>query len=146
MFHKNKNWVNVPFLPCSLLKSYRIGSIAHFDSFRMQNFSVFLKILEKLITMLIAGKIAKKIAFSRSRSLNFAIAIVLRSFDQMAIADRDLDRGKKIAITIDDQKIADHSCLADKPLASSILTMMSVIHTLLPYARDKTALLNRPPS
>ena len=50
-----------------------------------------------------AKKIAKKIAF-------FAIAIVLRSLDQMAIADRDLE--KKIAIAIDDQKIADHSCLA----------------------------------
>ena len=60
--------------------------------------------------MLIAQKIAKKIAFLRSRSLNFAIAIIPRSFDQMAIADRDLDREKKIAI--DDQKIADHSCLA----------------------------------
>ena len=59
--------------------------------------------------MLIAQKIAKKIAFLRSRSLNFAIAIIPRSFDQMAIADRDLNREKKIAI--DDQKIADHSCL-----------------------------------
>ena len=39
------------------------------------------------------------------------IAIIPRSFDQMAIADRDLDREKKIAIAIDDQKIADHSCL-----------------------------------
>ena len=46
----------------------------------------------------------------RSRSLNFAIAIVLRYFDQMEIADRDLDREKKIAI--DDQKIADHSYLS----------------------------------
>ena len=60
--------------------------------------------------MLNTQKIGKKIAFLRSRSLNFAIAITLRSFDQMAIADRDLDREKKIAI--DDQKIADHSCLA----------------------------------
>ena len=59
-------------------------------------------------------KIAKKIAFLRSRSLNFAIAIVRRSFDQMAIADRDLDREKKIAI--DDQKIADHSYLGVSPL------------------------------
>ena len=58
--------------------------------------------------MLIAAKIAKKIEFLRSRSLNFAIAIVLRSFDQMAIADRE----KKIAIG--DQKIADHSCLAHR--------------------------------
>ena len=105
MFHKNKNWVHVPFLPCSLLKSYRIGSIAHFDSFRMQNFSVFLKILEKLITMLIAGKIAKKIAFSRSRLLNFAIAIVLRSFKQMAISIAE----KRSRSTI--KKIADHSYL-----------------------------------
>ena len=32
----------------------------------------------------------------------------------MAIADRDLDRVKKIAI--DDQKIADQSCLAHKAL------------------------------
>ena len=40
------------------------------------------------------------------------IAIVRRSFNQMAIADRDLDREKKIAIAIDDQKIADHSYLA----------------------------------
>ena len=32
-------------------------------------------------------------------------------FDQIAIADRDLYREKKIAITIDDQKIADHLCL-----------------------------------
>ena len=63
----------------------------------------------KLITMLNAQKIAKKIAFLRSRSLNFAIAIIPRSFDQMAIADRNLDREKKIAIAIDDQKIADHS-------------------------------------
>ena len=54
-------------------------------------------------------KIAKKIAFLRSRSLNFAIAIILGSFDQMVIVDRDLDRKKKIAI--DDQKITDHSCL-----------------------------------
>ena len=59
--------------------------------------------------MLIAQKIAKKIALLRSRSLNFAIAIIPRSFDQMAIADRDLDREKMIAI--DDQKIADHSYL-----------------------------------
>ena len=50
----------------------------------------------------------------RSRSLNFAIAIVLRSFDQMVIADRDLDREKKIAI--DDQKITDHSCIANRAL------------------------------
>ena len=64
--------------------------------------------------MLIAQKIAKKIAFLRSRSLNFAIAIIPRSFDQMAIADRDLDREKKIAI--DSQKIADHSCLVDGPV------------------------------
>ena len=47
----------------------------------------------------------------RSRSLNFEIAIVLRSFDLIAIADLDLDREKKIAI--DNQKIADHSCLVD---------------------------------
>ena len=59
--------------------------------------------------MLIAQKIAKNIAFLRWRLLNFAIAIIPRSFDQMAIADRDLNREKKIAI--DDQKIADHSCL-----------------------------------
>ena len=59
--------------------------------------------------MLIVVKIDKKIALLRSRSLNFAIAIILRSFDQIAIADRDLDREKKIAIAIDDQKIADHS-------------------------------------
>ena len=32
---------------------------------------------------------------------------------QMAIVDRDLDREKKVAIAIDDQKIADNSCLAD---------------------------------
>ena len=51
------------------------------------------------------------IAFLRSRSLNFEIAIVLRSFDLIAIADLDLDREKKIAI--DNQKIADHSCLVD---------------------------------
>ena len=37
--------------------------------------------------------------------------IVMRSFYQTAITDRDLDREKKIAI--DDQKIADHSCLVD---------------------------------
>ena len=59
-------------------------------------------------------KIAKKIAFLRSRSSNFAIAIVLRSFDQMAIDDRDLDREKKIAITIDDRTIVDHSFLEFK--------------------------------
>ena len=46
------------------------------------------------------------------RALNFAIVIVLRSFDEMAIADRDLDHEKKTAIAIDDQKIADHSYLA----------------------------------
>ena len=51
--------------------------------------------------MLNAQKIAKKIAFLQSRLLNFAIAIIPRSFDQE----------KKIAIAIDDQKIADHSCL-----------------------------------
>ena len=51
----------------------------------------------------------------RSRSLNFAIAIVLRSFDQMAIADRDLDREKKIA---------DHSCLAYGFTAKANLTNM----------------------
>ena len=54
--------------------------------------------------MLIAQKIAKKIAFLRSRSLNFAIAIIPRSFDQMAIADRDLDRKKNIGIAIDDRR------------------------------------------
>ena len=63
--------------------------------------------------MLIAQKIAKKITFLRSRSLNFAIAIIPRSFDKMAIADRDLDREKKIGIAINDQKIADHSCLGN---------------------------------
>ena len=65
--------------------------------------------------MLIAQKIARKIAFLRSRSLNFAIAIIPRSFEQMAIADRDLDREKKIAIAIaiDDQKFADHSYLVN---------------------------------
>ena len=57
--------------------------------------------------ILIASKIAKKIAFFQSWSLNLAIAIVLQSFDQMAIADRNLGHEKKIAI--DDQKIADHS-------------------------------------
>ena len=57
-----------------------------------------------------AVKIAKNIAFLLSRSLNFAIAINLRSFHQLAIANRDLDSEKKIAI--DDQKIADDSCLA----------------------------------
>ena len=57
--------------------------------------------------MMIVLKIAKKIALLRSRSLNFAIAINLRSFYQMAIADRDLDRENKIAIA--DQMIADHS-------------------------------------
>ena len=62
--------------------------------------------------MLIAQKIAKKIAFLRSRSLDFAI--IPRSFDQMAIADRDLDCEKMIAIAIEDQKIADHSYLAKK--------------------------------
>ena len=46
----------------------------------------------------------------RSRSLNFTIAIVLRSIGEMVITDRDLDREKKIAI--DDQKIVDQSCLA----------------------------------
>ena len=46
---------------------------------------------------------------SRSRSLIFAIAIVLRSLDQMAIADHDLDRDKMIVIN--DRMIADHSCL-----------------------------------
>ena len=46
--------------------------------------------------MLNAQKIAKKIAFLRSRSLNFAIAIIPRSLDQMVIVDRDLDLvGKK---------------------------------------------------
>ena len=60
---------------------------------------------------LIAQKIAKKIVLLRSRSLNFTIAIIPQSFDQMAIADRDLDREKMIAIAIDDQKIADQSCL-----------------------------------
>ena len=59
--------------------------------------------------MFITVKIAKKIALLRSRSLNFAIAINLRSFYQIAIADRDRDREKKIAIAIGDQKIADHS-------------------------------------
>ena len=64
-----------------------------------------------------AVKIAKNIAFLLSRSLNFAIAINLRSFHQLAIANRDLDSEKKIAIddqkiAIDDQKIADDSCLA----------------------------------
>ena len=56
-------------------------------------------------------KIARKIAFLRSRSLIFKIAIVQRSLDQMAIADSDLDREKKIANVIDDRTIADHSCL-----------------------------------
>ena len=50
---------------------------------------------------LIAEKKARNIAITKTRS-----------FDQMAIADLDLNREKKIAITIDDQKIADHSCLA----------------------------------
>ena len=49
------------------------------------------------------------IALLRSLLLNFAIAIILQSFDQIAFADRNLDREKKIAIAIDDQKIADHS-------------------------------------
>ena len=65
-------------------------------------FAIFLKILEKLMKMLIAQR-------SRSRSLIFAIAIVLRSLDQMAIADHDLDRDKMIVIN--DRMIADHSCL-----------------------------------
>ena len=56
--------------------------------------------------------IAKKIAFLRSQSLNFAIAIVLRSSDQMAIANCDVDCEKMIAI--DDQNIADHSCLVQR--------------------------------
>ena len=30
----------------------------------------------------------------------------------MVIGDRDLDRGKKILIAVDYQKIADYSCLA----------------------------------
>ena len=47
---------------------------------------------------IVCSKIAKKIEF-------FAIAIVLWSFEQMAIADRDLDREKMIAIAIDDQNI-----------------------------------------
>ena len=34
--------------------------------------------------------IAQKIAFLRSRSLNFAIAIIPRSFDQMVIAKKRL--------------------------------------------------------
>ena len=41
-----------------------------------------------------SAKIAQKIAFLRSRSLNFGIAIVRRTFDQIAIADLDLDRKK----------------------------------------------------
>ena len=53
---------------------------------KMQNYSLFLKILEEFIKILMSAKIAKKIAFLRSRSLIFAIAIVMRSFDQMAIA------------------------------------------------------------
>ena len=77
----------------------------------MQNSSLFLKILEKFIKILMSAKIAKKISFLRSLSLNFAIAIIRRSFDQMAIVDRNLDREKKIAI--DDQKIADHSYLGN---------------------------------
>ena len=59
-----------------------------------------------------SAKIAKKISFLRSWSLNFAIAIVQRSFDQMSIADRDLYYKKKIAIAIDDQKISNESYLA----------------------------------
>ena len=43
--------------------------------------------------------------------MNIAIAIVLRSVDEMAIADRDLDCEKKIAVAIEDQKIAEQSCL-----------------------------------
>ena len=60
--------------------------------------------------MLIVQKIAKKIALLLSRSLNF----IPRSFDLMAIADRDLDREKMIAI--DDQKIADHSYLDERTI------------------------------
>ena len=51
--------------------------------------------------------IAEKSYKDRDRVL--AIAIVLQSFDERAITDRDLDREKKIAI--DDQKIDDQSCL-----------------------------------
>ena len=68
----------------------------------------------------------------RSRSLNFTIPTVLRSFDQMAIA-------------IDDQKIADHSCL-------DCLQYFEVIHenichthishlTLIPPYCKKSALV-----
>ena len=56
--------------------------------------------------MLIAQKIAKK-------DHALAIAIIPRSFDQMAIADRDRDLDRKKKIAIDDQKIADHSCLGN---------------------------------
>ena len=39
----------------------------------------------------------KRSRFLRSRSLNFAIAIFLRSLDQMMIADRDIGREKTIS-------------------------------------------------
>ena len=74
--------------------------------------------------MLITVKIAKKIAFLRSLLLNFAIAIIPRSFDQMAIADRDLDLDREKKIAIDDQKIADHSCLNSYRLLKSIFIFL----------------------
>ena len=70
--------------------------------------------------MLIAAKIAKKIAFLRSRLLNFAIAIILRSFDQMAIADRDLDREKKIAIAIAKKRSQSRSTIKRSPITYAL--------------------------
>ena len=56
--------------------------------------------------------LAKEIGFFRNRSLNFVIVIVMRSFDQMSI---------------DDQMIADHSCLASLFLC---VWLPSIIHVL----------------
>ena len=61
------------------------------------------KILEKLIIMLIAAKIAKKISVLRSRS----------SCDLLTNDDRRSQSRsrRKISIAIDDQKVANYSCL-----------------------------------
>ena len=56
----------------------------------------------------------------------------MRSFDQMAIADRDLDREKKIAI--DDQKITDHSYLDYFPNISIVHMKFSFEFVI--YARS----------
>ena len=71
-------------------------------------------------------KITRKIAFLRSRFFIFAIAIVLRSFDQ------------KIAIVIDDRKIADQSCLGShSTLSSDALSSVEKISVYSPTVSNE---------